>query len=134
MPILIIIALSLHVLPAVFWTGSTFVLARGGGVGAEQLFRPQMGAATLTVLTGGFLWGQLHAGGFGGPEKALALGALCAVVAAGVQGALVGSTAGALRRGSIQPGPAAGRMALAHRIAALLLAVTLVCMAVARYV
>ena len=46
----------------------------------------------------------------------------------------MGSTAGALRRGSIQPGPAAGRMALAHRIAAPLLAVALVCMVVARYV
>ncbi len=134
MPILVIIALSLHVLPAVFWVGSTFMLARGGGLGAEPLFRPQMGAATLTVLTGGFLWRQLHSGGFGGPEKVLALGALCAVVAAGVQGALVGSTAGALRHGSIQPGPAAGRMALAHRIAAPLLAVTLVCMVIARYV
>ena len=134
MPILVIIALSLHVVPAVFWTGSTFILARGGGVGAEPLFKAQMGAATLTVLTGGFLWGQLHAGGFGGPEKVLALGALCAVVAAGVQGALVGSTAGALRHGSIQPASAARRMALAHRVAAPLLAVALVCMVIARYV
>lgn len=134
MPILVIIALSLHVLAAVFWTGTSFTLARLSGAGAERLFRPQMGAATVAVLTGAYLWSQLHAGGTGGAEKVLMLGAVCAVIAAGVQGALVGSTAGALRRGSIQPEPAARRMALAQRVAAPLLAVTLVCMVTARYV
>ena len=48
LPILIVI----HVVPGIFWAGSTFVLARLEGAGAEQLGYPQMGAATTTVLAG----------------------------------------------------------------------------------
>src|SRR5437016_3456522 len=96
MPILIIIVLSLHVLAAVFWAGTTFALARAGA-GAAPLFRPQMGAATVAVLSGGYLFYALHRGGFGRAEQVLAAGALCAVAAAGVQGALVGR---AVRKGS----------------------------------
>ena len=62
MPVLIVIALSLHLLASIFWAGSTFTLARSGGQGAEALFRPQMGAATVAVLAGIYLWSQLHAG------------------------------------------------------------------------
>ena len=52
MQIALIIALSLHILSAVFWAGTSFTLARTGGAGGEQLFRPQMGAAVIAVLTG----------------------------------------------------------------------------------
>src|SRR5216683_2147997 len=53
MQIVLIIALSLHILSSVFWAGTSFTLARTGGVGGVQLFRPQMGAAVIAVLIGG---------------------------------------------------------------------------------
>src|SRR5690348_5032480 len=117
MQIVIILLFAVHALAGVFWAGSTFVLARTGGEGAAQLFRAQMGAAALVVLAGMGLWGILHRSAAGPMEKTLAVGAICAVVAAGVQGAL--------RRSS---------PALSQRIAAGLLAITVVCMAIARYV
>ncbi len=36
----LIIALSLHVLSSVFWAGSSFTLARTGGLGGEKLLGP----------------------------------------------------------------------------------------------
>jgi hypothetical protein len=93
-----------------------------------------MGAATLAVLAGGYLWSQLHAGPAGMPEHVLGLGAICAILAAGVQGMLVGGTARQLRHRAMTPDEAQRRFAMAHRIAAILLAVTLVCMGVQRYV
>jgi len=114
---LIIILIALHVLAGVFWAGSTFAIVRSGGEGAAALFGPQMGAATLTVLAGMGLWGILHRGPPGPMEHTLALGALCAVAAAGVQGS------------TRKKNPLKGQ-----RIAAGLLFITVVCMAIARYV
>jgi hypothetical protein len=111
-----ILLIALHAMATVFWTGSTFMLARTGGANADVMFRPQMGAATVAVLTGLGLGAMVHAGLLGWPRTVLMIGALAAVAAAGVQGAL--------RR----------RPALAHRVAAPLLAVALVCMVIARYV
>lgn len=111
---LLITTLALHVLTAVFWAGSTFTFARLG-TGSGALFGPQMGAATVAFLTGLALWGALHRGAFGTPEQILALGVVCAVIAAGVQGMM-------RRR------PHGGQ-----RIAAGLLAITIVCMTVARF-
>ena len=113
----VIILIALHALSGVFWAGSTFALARSGGAGSDALFRPQMGAAVVAVLTGAGMWHLLHASNFGTGEKVLAAGAIAAIAAAGVQGAL--------RRK--QP-------AAAQRIAAGLLAITVVCMVVSRYV
>jgi hypothetical protein len=115
MTILIMVLIVLHVLPGVFWAGSTFVLARSGGAGAQQLFKSQMGAATLTVVAGIALMVLLHRGAQGPVEHTLATGAVCAVAAAGVQGALRRSRA------------------TAQRIAAVLLAITVICMVIARY-
>jgi hypothetical protein len=109
--------IGLHILAGVFWAGSTFAIVRSGGAGAEALFRPQMGAATITVLAGVGLWGILHSGAHGPTEHTLTLGALCAIAAAGVQGA------------TRRKNPVKGQ-----RIAAGLLAVTVISMAVARYV
>src|SRR3981189_1306386 len=97
MQIALIIALSLHVLASVFWAGTSFVLARTGGAGGEQLFRPQMGAAVVAVLTGGYLGHLVHAGAFGTAEQILLVGAFAAVVAAGVQGAIGGRASKRLR-------------------------------------
>lgn len=55
MQTVLVVTLVLHVLSGVFWAGSTFTLARTGGTGAEKLFRPQMGAAVVAVLTGAVL-------------------------------------------------------------------------------
>ena len=134
MPVALIITLALHVLAGVFWAGSVFALARDPKLGAEALFRPQMGAAVIAVLTGAYLWHLLHEGGFGPVETVLAVGALCAIAAAGVQGALVGGATRRRRAGQISEAEAAGRIALGTRVAALLLAVTLICMVTARYV
>jgi uncharacterized membrane protein len=133
MQIALIIALSLHILSSVFWAGTSFTLARTDGVGGEQLFRPQMGAALIAVLSGGYLGHLAHAGSFGTAEKILAVGALAALVAAGVQGAIGGRAIRSLRTGTADEAGARSRMATAQRVAALLLALTAVCMGAARY-
>ena len=117
MQMVLIVLIGLHILAGVFWAGSTFAIVRSGGAGAQALFGPQMGAATLTVLAGLGLWGLLHSRAMGPMEHTLALGALCAIAAAGVQGA------------TRRKNPLKGQ-----RIAAALLAIAVVCMAVARYV
>jgi hypothetical protein len=117
MQLVLIVLIGLHLLGGVFWAGSTFAIVRSGGVGAPVLFGPQMGAATITVLAGIGLWGLLHRGAHGPMEHSLALGALCAIAAAGFQGAT--------RRRSPMKG---------QRIAAALLAISVVSMAIARYV
>jgi hypothetical protein len=117
MQLVLIVLMGLHILAGVFWAGSTFAVVRSGGAGVEALFGPQMGAATITVLAGVGLWGILHRAPPGPMEHTLALGALCAIAAAGVQGAT--------RRKNPMKG---------QRIAAGLLAITVLSMAVARYV
>jgi hypothetical protein len=117
MQLVLIVLIGLHILGGVFWAGSTFAIVRSGGAGAPALFGPQMGAATITVLAGVGLWGILHRGAPGPMERTLALGALCAIAAAGFQGAM--------RRKNPMRG---------QRIAAGLLAITVICMAIARYV
>ncbi len=134
MQIALIIALSLHVLSTVFWAGTSFAMARTGGVGGEQLFRPQMAAAVIAVLTGGYLGHLVHAGTFGTTEQVLAIGALAALVAAGVQGAIGGRAIRSLRVGKTDEAVARSRIVTAQRIAAVLLAVAAVCMGAARYV
>jgi hypothetical protein len=134
MQVLLVVTLVLHVLTGVFWAGTTFTLALTVGAHADRLFRPQMGAAVVVVLTGGLLWHLAHRGAFGTAEQLLAVGALCAIVAAGVQGM---STGPALRRRAIggeaeQPSLRA-RIATGQRVAAGLLTITVICMAVARY-
>jgi hypothetical protein len=115
MQVIIIVLFALHGLAGVFWVGTTFTLARSGGEDAAKLFGPQMGAAVLTVLAGVSLWGILHKGARGPFEDALAVGALCALIAAGVQGALRKSPA------------------MSQRIAAGLLSITVFCMMTGRY-
>jgi hypothetical protein len=126
--VILMFTVALHVLSGIFWAGSTFVLARIGG--AEQVARPQMGAAALAALTGGILWNLVHGRSFQLQEQLLALGALCAIVAAGVQGA----SAARIRLAHSSSAPWGGSLMLPHRVAAALLAITVICMASARYV
>jgi uncharacterized membrane protein len=127
----LVIALSLHVLSSVFWAGSSFALARTGG---EQLVFPQLGAATIAVLTGAYLGHLAHAGSFGTAEQVLAVGAVCALVAAAVQAATGPRALLKLRHGTSEAADARSRIAMAQRVAAALLAITAVCMGAARYI
>jgi hypothetical protein len=132
MQAILIVTAVLHVLSGVFWAGATFVLARTGGYQADRFFRPQMGAATIAVLTGAILWFLLHRGPAGITEYILSIGAVCAVLAAGVQGA----SAPAVRQaaaGEAKEFMPSRRVAVSQRIAAGLLAITVACMAAARY-
>lgn len=147
----IIVVIALHVMAATFWAGSTFALARLGGASAGRLFRPQMGAAAVAIATGALLWWFLHQGLSGAPEWVLGTGALAALAAAGLQATIVGPVHGRLDRGQDhedppahgpqhEPEPGQGtaalmaRAAIGHRAAAGLLAVTVLTMAIARFV
>jgi hypothetical protein len=131
MQTILIIAVALHVLSGVFWAGSTFVLARVGGAGAEQLGRPQTGAAAVAILTGGILWRLVHAHAFQPQQQILALGAFCAIIAATVQAAAAHMR---LAHANTAQAPSVGSTTMPYRIAAALLTVTVICMASARYV
>jgi hypothetical protein len=135
MQIMFIIAQVLHVLSGVFWGGTTFALARIGGNTATPLFKPQMGAAGVAIVTGGLLWFLLHRGSFGTQEHVLGTGAICAVLAAGVQAVAYVYVPHNLGD-SNEPEVAKSRhrIATGKRIAALLLVVSIGCMAAARYV
>src|SRR5262245_55050477 len=124
----------LHILSGVFWAGSTFALARSPSARADELFRPQMGAAIVTVVTGGVLWHLMHPSGFRIQEQILALGTASALLAAGAQGALCGRALQQLAGTSGSDTRLQGRVHLGQRIAAGLLALTVICMAAARYV
>jgi hypothetical protein len=123
-----------HVLPAVFWAGTTFGLALAGGTGAQRLSFPQLGAAALAILSGVGLWGLLHRGGLGRPEQVLAVGAACALAAAGLQASALPSVR-RLRAASESDAIALlRRIATGQRIAAGLLAVAVAAMTSSRYV
>lgn len=132
MQYVLMVAISLHVLAAVFWAGSTGALARTGSSEARRLFRPQMGAATVAVLSGGYLWHVMHAGAVGPVERSLMIGALSALVALAVQVIVVG---GALRKAPADGSATAlpQRVVVGHRIAAGCLMIAVVTMAAARY-
>jgi uncharacterized membrane protein len=132
--ILLIIAIAIHVASSIFWAGTTFTLARTGGARAEDLYRPQMGAATVAVLSGAWLWSLAHRGQFGATEKVLALGILCAFIAAGVQGAIGGRAVRQLASHELPEESARMKIAKAQRIAAALLGITVLCMATSRYI
>lgn len=127
---ILIIAVSVHALPAIAWAGFTFALARTGAEQAERLFVPQMGSASLAILAGAWLWSLTQGAVFGAPQRLLAAGVLAALLALGIQAA---STGPIRRRLAGEPGLRA-RAAFGQRVSAGLLAVTIVCMVAAPYV
>ena len=129
----LIIALSLHVLSSVFWAGSSFTLARTGGLGAEKLLVPQIGAATVAIVTGATLWHMVHEGSFALSEMILAAGAIAALFAVAVQIIVGGGAIRQLRDSAADVSSARSRLAIAQRVAAGLLAITALCMGAARY-
>jgi hypothetical protein len=130
MPIPLLLTIGLHIAGAAFWLLTSLALGFGAAAEASRrMFRPQMVAATITVFAGGGLWTILHPYGFGPPEMVLAAGAVLAIAAAGVQGAMVG---GPVRR---LPDPAAAaKIVRGQKIATVLLALALVCMMIAKRV
>jgi hypothetical protein len=135
MQTILIITVSLHVLVGVFWAGSTFALARTGAAGAEQLAVPQLGAAVVAVVTGAMLWHFFQNGPLGTSGRILIVGIACALLAGGIQGVLGMPTIRRLSRAEpAEAGRLRGRLAVAQRLAAALLLVTVICMAAARYV
>ena len=133
MPYTLILAAALHVLTTAFWAGTTFALARTGGAAAERLFGPQLAAALLAFVSGGYLGHTLHAHAFGRPEQVLMAAIGASAMALLVQAALVGHALGTLRDGARDQAPARARVALAHRVAAVLLGLAAIGMATARY-
>ena len=127
MSIILPILIVLHVAPAVFWAGSTFVLARLGAEGATLGLRnPQMGAGRLAVLTGIILMALNHRGAPSSMDWVLIAGGLSALVAMGVQEAV------AWRSLKNSP-PDLARYTLGQRISAGLLLVAVICMVTWRY-
>ena len=116
-----------------FWAGSSFTLARTGGLGGEKLLAPQIGAATVAIVTGATLWRLVHEGSFALSEQILAGGALAALAAIAVQIIVGGGAVRQLRSGAADASAARSRLAVAQRIAAGLLAITALCMGAARY-
>jgi hypothetical protein len=132
MPLVPLILIGLHMAAAVFWLFSSVILGWGQPAAASaRLFRAQMIAAALAVFTGGGLWQMLHAGGMGRPEMVLALGAVLAIVAAGVQGALVGGQVRRVKAGEAADEP---RILRGQKLTAVLLGLVLICMVAERYV
>jgi hypothetical protein len=126
----LIVASVLHVLSAMAWAGFTFTMARTAAANIETLFAPQLGAGGVAILAGGWLWPLTHQGGFGEAEMVLAVGALAALAAFMTQAI---STGPIIRRLRDDP-QLRSRAGIGQRIAAGLLAITIICMASARYV
>jgi len=133
MRITLLLTLTLHLLSGVFWAGSTFAMARTAAASADRLFWPQIGAAAVAIITGGYMWHLLHPS-FGIQEQVLALGALGAILAVSAQAALCGPALRQLKPADDKGGSLQSRVALGQRIAAGLLALTVVSMAAARYI
>jgi hypothetical protein len=131
MPYGLMILTAAHVLPAVFWAGSTFVLARMSGAGGERLAFPQLGAALVAAVAGAGLWGLAHRSGFGPVEWTLAAGAGAALAALAIQA----SALPAVRRLGASPETEGTRrrVVLSQRLAAGILVVAVLCMSAARY-
>jgi hypothetical protein len=133
MAIWLMVLIVLHVVPGVYWAGSTFALARDPLIGDLKLGKAQAGAAGLTVLIGIVLWGVNHAYPPGPQEWALGVGAICAIVAAGVQHGLAWPARRRLAQGTGNEAANRQRVTTGHRIAALLLVVTVAAMVIWRY-
>jgi hypothetical protein len=133
MQLALVIAISLHIIAATFWAGSTFACARMAGNGGQQLFAPQLAAAAVAVLSGAYLWKTLHEGSFGITEQLLGAGAVAAIVALLIQLTVVRSALRGLRQSTADDTKARSRLAVGYRGAAVFLSVAVLTMAASRY-
>ena len=143
----------IHILGGVIWAGFAIVL----GAMVVPKLQPTAGrefgqymvqrgtrvvgiAALLTVLSGIYLMATLHAHDATAMGKTLGLGGALAIIAGIVSGAVGGAAARNLAK--LQPGPESqaqatalrARMVLGNQIAAVLLTLSIICMAIARYI
>ena len=128
MPNLLTAMFVAHIAAALYWLASSFLVAMAKGKGAEAQYRFQMIAAVITMVFGGALWGQLHKAGIGKMELILIVGALLAIAAAGIQGAMVGGSIRRLQAGKIDEATARARIRKGSRFTAALLALALFAM------
>lgn len=128
-----IVVIGLHVMAGVFWAGTTIAVARDPEIKAEHFIRPQLGASAVVFLTGLLLWYFFHQGAFGSMEVVLALGILTALIATGVQGAIVASASRQLAGAdAATQSQLRAKMTRGERVAGGLLVITVFCMATAR--
>jgi hypothetical protein len=121
-----IVLVAIHAMSGVFWAGSTGAMANLKGELGGKLFPFQMGSAGAAILAGILLFAFYR--GFSGSTSdwILITGIVAAIIALAVQIALVAPVRGT--------GEAARpRMALANRIAAGLLSLTVATMVIAKY-
>jgi hypothetical protein len=130
---ILVIVTVLHVLPGMFWAGSTAVMARSGAAGIEGLAFAQIGAATTAIIMGAVLWGINHHGGEGTGEHVLAAGAFCALAAVAVQAISLPRVRRLIRAADTEKPALRGTLAFNQRIASVLLVITIACMVVWRY-
>jgi hypothetical protein len=93
-----------------------------------------MGAAAVAVLTGAYLWSQMVQGSLASGETLLGAGVLCAIIAAGIQGAIGGRAIRRLGGGTGDEARNRSAIALSQRLAAGLLGLTVITMVASRYV
>lgn len=131
MTVLLVILLIVHALSALFWAGSTLTLARLGAAGAayRQFAPAQAGASAITILAGIGLWGVAHRGPPSNGEWVLSIGAICALIAAGLQHGVAWR---AVRRAPDSPAAGAA-FARGQRMAAVLLSLAMIAMVTFRY-
>jgi hypothetical protein len=151
--IVIAITRAIHILSGVIWAGFAVVVATlvmpnlgAEGRGAFGQYMAKSGsriagiAAALTFFSGLYLTWRLHSGDHSAMAATLGTGALLAILAGITGGAISGRAAAQL--GKLTPGPESAaratalrnRLMLGARITATLLVLSIICMAVARYV
>lgn len=128
----LILLTALHVLGGVYWAGSSFVAASGAIARMDRLTYGQIAIAIIVILAGGGLFAIMRPTGT--PELALEIGAICALVAVAVQGTALPAFWHLGTASGTEAIQARSWALMSQRIAALLLAVTVVCMAIWRYV
>jgi hypothetical protein len=128
----IMAAIGVHVLAAIFWAGSTMGAAVTKTV-TRRLFIAQMLSAVAVIGAGTYLWTALHGGEQGPAERALDIGAGCAILALLIQASMVGPVVTRVG-GPITESAARARCIVANRIATGLLSLAAISMALARYI
>ena len=133
MDYVLIILVAVHAMSGVFWAGSSGALANLKGANAETLFPFQMGSAGGAIVTGGLLFGIYR--GFSGStsDQVLLVGIVAALIAAVAQGIIGSQARSKLLKSPGDEATLRPRLALANRIAAGLLAITVAAMVVAKY-
>jgi hypothetical protein len=150
---LIAIMRAIHILSGVIWAGFAIVVSAlvmpnlaPEGRGAMGQYMSKSGArvagiaGALTFLSGLYLMWRLHSGDHSATGATLGIGALLAIIAGITGGGISGRAAAQL--GKLTPGPDTAaqaaalrnRIMMGGRITATLLVVSVICMAVARYV